>query len=589
MQVYYPDVNATKSAATNYLDRAPANLSDVLAEEFAAGARFGLDALNAVGVRIESAFEDAKLTKEEYENSEFFREGIEVPEGGISLGIAQLSAQAYDRRFARNLTLNRARQDISTGALRFGASLAGSIFDPLNIAAGLVAPVAIGANATARAASARAISGVTNRYGVTAGRVAAGAGEATAGAAFVEPLALYAADLVQDPEYGLYDTFVNLTAGAIFGGTLVGVGGKFSDKLKNARIETLLESSRASIAQAIEGKPVNVDAPIVNNDPIVGPSSLAEQRLADARAWERMNIIARKKGKPKADDYPPALRRAFLLDKKGNPKNPQSITAFVRANGGINATIRGTGEISDLDQRLDNLGFTVKNNKTGLSLEKMAEKAQEAGFFGEENVNFQFGAVDQRKLIPLLEDDIGGRNVYSSTDKDAIEYLEALELAERADRAGVDPLNLTDDEFFERLDINESALSDEELAQMQIVDEGGMPRSEAEALIAREADPDDPSTYIDIYDEEELLAANDELRSGVLAEASIKREASDDSQVAALDKDIENLQNQINALNVNNLILDEEMALFEELDNFIDAYDEFDSIAQAGITCVRNN
>lgn len=587
MQVYYPDVNATKSAATNYLDRAPANLSDVLAEEFVSGARFGVDALNAIGTRIESVFEDAKLTQEEYENSEYFREGINVPEGGINVSIAQLSAEAYDRRFARNLTLNRARQGISTGALRFTANLAGSIFDPLNIAAGMLAPVAIGANATARAASARAVSGITNRYGVSAGRVAAGVGEGAVGALAFEPAALYASTIVQDPEYGLFDSFVNLTAGAIFGGVLTGVGGKFSDKIKNARLETQSQAIRTAISQGIEGRPIDVDAPVVNIDPEIGAAAQAEQRAKDQMTWERLNQPARTKHKGKQiNRFPESVRRFFQLatsgPDKGKTRKPQSLSQFIKKIGGISTK---DANIGDIRQSLDKRAFQLTRSpeKGGLDLDEIGLRAWEEGFFG---VGTERPTVAD--LLDAIDRDVRSNgSVFSDMDADVKLYEDAVARMEELERFGIDPIDMTDAEIDAELEFRQAAMSDDELATMEQLDQEGLTQQEAESLIVRaEADPDDPSTYIDIYDDASSLQAFEEIRSGNLNKADQQRLKNDDTQLQALNDDIDKMQMQIAALTANNLIPDEELLLLRELDDFINQYEDFDEVAQAGAMCV---
>jgi len=582
MDIQYPKLNTSPAASRNYLDNVPANLGDVLAEEFFGAARFGVDALNTIGTKIESVFETQTLTPDEYRESIHFREGITVPDSGVKVSIAAAQAEAYDRRFLRNQTLDRASQDLTTGALRFSSSLAGSIFDPLNIGMGVLAPVAIGANATARAISAKAVSGVTKKYGVTAGRVTAGAGEGAIGAVAVEPFALYSADVLQDPEYGLFDTFVNIAAGSIFGGVLTGVGGKFSDKIKNARLETQIQAERVAIAQVLEGKTVNVDEPIIKHDPVIGPAEQAEANIKDMAAYERMMAVPRIK-KAKVSDYPPIIQPAK------RKKKPKTITQFVKENGKINANIRGTGEIGDLNQRLDNIGFTVKNNKTGISLEEMAEKAQEAGFFGAENSRFEFGKVNPYKLIQLLEDDIGAGNIHSSTDPDVEEFYAAIDIETEAERLGIDPLGMTNEELLDEIALRQDVLSEEELAMMEQTDAFGMTKEEAEAHIQSQRldpDPDDPTTYMDIYDDASSLQMFEDLRSGKLARADKQRLVDDDSEIVALDSDIEKMDKQIQALVANNAINQEDLVEVTAIDQVIDEYEKFEDTAVAGMVCV---
>lgn len=587
VDIYYPELSTSKSHVRNFFKNTPAKTSDVLSEEFGAAARFGIDALNTIGIAIESGFDDRVLTEEEYKDSPYFREGVSVPQGGFKESIAKLTADSYDRRFRKNLTLNRARNDLTTGALRFGASMAGSLLDPVNIGLGITAPIAIGANASARAISAKAVSGISQRYGVTAGRVAAGAGEATAGALAFEPLALTASAIQQDPEYGLFDTFVNLTAGALIGGTLTGVGGKFSDKLSRVSPETNMQATRVAASQLMEGKPVDVD-PVFNGDPEVGVANRAEREASDARAWEKINNPIRKKQRvKKIERYPESVRRAFELDRNGNVKKPKTITQFVIDSGKIDPTIRGTGEIGDLNQRLDGSSFRVKKKGSGISLEEMTERAQEQGYLGVEHVDFEFGKLSPYRLVEALENDASGRNVFSELDPDVAEYKSALRYRDELEEFGIDPLDMTQEELDAELNLRKSALDDYQLQYSEKLRESGLTDEEAFALIERvEADPDDPATYMDLYSEEESLEAFEQLRSGALAEADAKRFESPDSEIKALDDDIARLERQRLALQSNNALSEEDIAILAEYDVIISQYDEIDEIANAGALCV---
>lgn len=595
MDIQYPKLNTSPAASRNYLDNVPANLGDVLMEELTGAARFGVDALNTLGVRAESVFETETLTPDEYANSEYFREGIEVPEEGMKLSIAKITADAYDRRYQRNLTLDRAEQTLGTGALRFGAGFVGSVFDPVNIGLGILAPVAIGANATARAASARAVSGITKRYGVGTGRAAAGAGEGVVGALAFEPLAMGAANIVQDPEYGMFDAFVNVAAGAVFGGALAGIGGKFSDRIKNARRETQVEATRAAIAQTIRGEPVDVDAPIISKDPEIGRDEAIQKAQAERAAYERLmqaeeNAKPKRRAKPRATDYPPLIQRVYKKDSKGNPKKPETITAFVRRQGRINTKIKGVGEAGDFEQRLDGISFSLKNNTTGLSLEEMANRAQTEGFFGSEHVNFEYGELGAQRLIQALEDDSFGGGVYSGIDPDVKAFNDAMEIAEEAERLNIDPYGMTDEELVDEIARRRDALDDVELSELEPAEMTGLSREDAKALIHSqrvEPDPDDPSTYNDntvAFDYIEEVP--EEFVTGETAQANVKRSADTNSEISALDNDISKMQKTITALQANDAISEEELIALTELDSFINDYEGMEEVMNTGASCL---
>jgi len=119
-----------------------------------------------------------------------------------------------------------------TGGAKLGTSLVVSIADPINIASAFIPVVG-----EARFASLVARQGLTKARGIR------GVVEGAVGAAAVEPIVLTAATAEQ-ADYGLMDSFLNVTFGSIIGGGLhIGAGAlkdfrtrrAFEDKIENAR------------------------------------------------------------------------------------------------------------------------------------------------------------------------------------------------------------------------------------------------------------------------------------------------------------------------------------------------------------------
>ena len=73
-----------------------------------------------------------------------------------------------------------------------------------------------------------------------------------------------------------------------------------------------------------------------------------------------------------------------------------------------------------------------------------------------------------------------------------------------------------------------------------------------------------------------------------LSQSYDKRVLTQDSRVAAANKDIEELQSQLNALRANDLLTDDELASVAEYDDLINRADEYQSIVEAGAACVIN-
>ena len=194
-----------------------------------------------------------------------------------------------------------------TGGAKLGTSLAVSLADPINIASAFIPVVG-----EARFASLVARQGLTKARGIR------GVVEGAVGAAAVEPIVLTAATAEQ-ADYGLMDSFLNVTFGSIIGGGLhVGAGAlkdfrtrrAFEDRIEEARkaagitdgedpavnlykeyypetsrvmkelAETDPETRRLLLARAladlIEDNPVNVK-PIADLDP-----KLREAQINDA-------------------------------------------------------------------------------------------------------------------------------------------------------------------------------------------------------------------------------------------------------------------------------------------------------------------
>ena len=203
---------------------------------------------------------------------------------------------------ARQSIIERGPKGFGVGALKFATGLGVSLFDPINIAASFI-PVFGQAR----------FAGLVARQGFTRARLARGVTEGAVGAAVVEPIVYGVAKDVQ-ADYGLADSFLNITFGTILGGGLhVGAGklkdlrtaSKFKQRMKeagtpdqelnlykeyypeNGRImrdlekinpqtrKTLLEKS---LNDLLLEQPVDV-SPIANTDPILKNSTNSSSQI----------------------------------------------------------------------------------------------------------------------------------------------------------------------------------------------------------------------------------------------------------------------------------------------------------------------
>ena len=122
-----------------------------------------------------------------------------------------------------------------TGGAKLGTSLAVSIADPINIASAFIPVVG-----EARFASLVARQGLTKARGIR------GVVEGAVGAAAVEPIVLTAATAEQ-ADYGLMDSFLNVTFGSIIGGGLHIGAGALKDFRTRRAFEDRVDAARNAV------------------------------------------------------------------------------------------------------------------------------------------------------------------------------------------------------------------------------------------------------------------------------------------------------------------------------------------------------
>jgi len=217
----------------------------------------------------------------------------------------QTARDLYDLKreeLRRRNIMSRAQGGFAEGAASFGAGLAASVADPLNIASAFI-PV-VGAARYALWAQ---------RLGTTGARVARGAVEGLVGAAILEP-AVYGVARSEQADYDATDSLLNLAFGTVLGGGLHAGLGKIGDVIQQRRMaEPLL---RDSVAAVVEDRPVDVspmtdglapEARLQELDEFV--ASAAERQAAYiARERERYGRMAAGETLPEQADLPGTMR-----------------------------------------------------------------------------------------------------------------------------------------------------------------------------------------------------------------------------------------------------------------------------------------
>tara|TARA_Y100000385_G_scaffold290325_1_gene363024 strand:+ start:2898 stop:4604 length:1707 start_codon:yes stop_codon:yes gene_type:complete len=561
VDMYTPKPSSSTRHLNNYFSTTPVSTGEVLGEEFRSAARFGVDALRSIGGAVARGFSGEELlTLQEYRNSEFFREGIEVGPQGIKISAAKDLAESYDRRFSRDLVLSRARNTIGTSTARLGASLMGSILDPINIGLAFAAPFAIGATVTGRIAAAKVASGLTARYGTGTARFGVGAAEGAIGAAAFEPLALLGSKIQQDPNYGLFDSFVNLTAGGILGGGIATVGGRIGDALRRANPQTVNQAMRVSVGQAIEGKTID-PTPVYKADPVMrGLDADNVVNYKPEAVGEKIRTLAITKEEP--DKLPPALRPA-------QKKPTTNITNFIKQNGKLDTKSINTAEVG---AELDNALFTAQK-KGGKNIDDMILLLQDEGFFPHKIDSYNDRATIDDLTDALRKDAMSNQNYYSINDAKAEAYKESLELTDRVYDLNIEPMGMTDGELFDAIQTREGALTQSEAFDLDRTKGDGFTQQELDDEIQRIY-----SAKEDYGDLEEFLTELEEMELEAKIFARQKQ--------ADIDPEIFTLQAEVDAMASQGMIPQSFLNDIAEADGYVSKAEVYEQVTNAGATCM---
>ncbi len=364
---------------------------------------------------------------------------VEIPDSGLpELAVDILIRRKKEER-ERQSVQARAPGGAGVALLRFGAALGASALDPINVGTAFL-PV-VGAQRYAAM-----LAGKTTLAGRAGVRAGVGALEGAAGALAVEPIIL-AGKALEQGEYGLLDSFLNVTIGSVLGAGLHAGGGAIGDLMRPGSIAKVMselpaEAREAVIAQAvgarIEGGPVRADA-------VLETLAKTDERVARVLERDRAQLAEAiaKDGvaRPMDDD----LRTAFwyqevkrLRAEAEEPKG-ESLASFVRERGGLRANdLEGSEAKAALQDAKLPPGFW--NNKAGKNADDMALQAWEAGYIGTPDGE----RPSLQEFYDALAREGRGQRVYPAATRDKIDANAAQldSLARELDDAG---LSIDDD------------------------------------------------------------------------------------------------------------------------------------------------
>lgn len=431
VDVYVPELEYNQNRQDQYFNSTKTGTLDVLGATLQD--TFYYNPTNALDRMLQMQFGPGTtgniLSPEQYKQSKYYREGLTAPEEGIKEGYAQLLAENFDKRAKITQTLSRSKGGFALGSAQFGTMLLGSVLDPINVASAFI-PVF----PTARYAH------LVSRFGRTQARAIRGVVEGSVGATLVEPIVLGQAALEQDEDYNLLDSFLNATVGGALGGGLHVGFGRISDIIERRSQKTKQEAIVTAVKQVLTDQEVNVPGIIkADLDKNIAKNIENEKKAAELNIKTDVSQVTR-------------TSRKKIPDSLNAPK-PKGILTFIRKNGRLKTSDPLFGDLQNI---LNEKDLKSVKNKNGLTLDEMAIRAQEEGFFYNKMNRGDYGkdSATSDDLIDLIDRESKGEIVFSEKDRAVFEAYESAELRLRElDELGIDPKNMTEEELDEAYQI----------------------------------------------------------------------------------------------------------------------------------------
>ena len=213
------------------------SLGDVLSAEAETQWKYNpLESLFTYGdlatTRMRSKFKKQEPVPRDDLNKQYSDMGLFFEEDEYQ-SVVDIMVQAKEEERARQDISQRGPKGFGPGLAKFGVGLGVSILDPINVASAFIPVVG-----QARMAQ------MVARQGFGRARLIKGVAEGAVGAAVVEPLVLGAATEIQ-ADYGVVDSFLNITFGSILGGGLHVGAGKLKDVIASGQFKANIRNARA--------------------------------------------------------------------------------------------------------------------------------------------------------------------------------------------------------------------------------------------------------------------------------------------------------------------------------------------------------
>lgn len=313
--------------------------------------------------------ENSPLVPKDQLNKEYGELGLSFEEDEYQ-SVVDLMVEEKQAERQRQAIIARGPQGFGVGVAKFAVGLGVSMLDPVNVASAFIPVVG-----QARMAQ------MVAKQGFTRARFAKGIREGAVGAAVVEPIVALAASELQ-ADYGLADSFLNITFGSILGGGLHVASGKLSDlairtefkaKVRRARQELGMDSpnlrdAEINLYKAYYPENSAVMRDLERTDPQTR-KTLLEKSLNDLMLEKEVDVS------PIVDADTTLKQSSDTSAKPNNRVKPEKAKIEQQEKTAVNNTVNKTEE--DFDVEIDNLTQRLEEKRQARPELRFDEDAKE--------------------------------------------------------------------------------------------------------------------------------------------------------------------------------------------------------------------
>ena len=313
--------------------------------------------------------ENSPLVPKDQLNKEYGELGLSFEEDEYQ-SVVDLMVEEKQAERERQAIIARGPQGFGVGVAKFAVGLGVSMLDPINVASAFIPVVG-----QARMAQ------MVAKQGFTRARFAKGVREGAVGAAVVEPIVALAASELQ-ADYGLADSFLNITFGSILGGGLHVASGKLSDlairtefkaKVRRAREELGIDSpnlrdAEINLYKAYYPENSAVMRDLERTDPLTR-KTLLEKSLNDLLLEKEVDVS------PIVDTDSTLKQSSDTSAKPNNRVKPEKTKIDQQEKTAVNNTVNKTE--SDFDVEIENLTKRLEEKRQARPELRFDEDAKE--------------------------------------------------------------------------------------------------------------------------------------------------------------------------------------------------------------------